>query len=309
VSQVDETLRNFCKNTSLGEVKEVRQQHLIFLESHQDLNKGFETLAKNDILSAPVYDHKAHKFVGLLDIRDFIAYVLFLYGQAAKAPKEWLVHQKALVPQNFTLVNLSEDNPFVGVDEEAQLFDTIEHMARHKVHRLAVVSHKVNDKVIRMVSQSAIVDFLVEKEAEIGGVLCNSVAELGVGSYATIHAVHEDSPLLDAFKLMHQKKVNGCAVVDQHGVLVGNISVSDLKYTIQMDISTTNFLSMEELRVEKRELVVCEPTTFVLDVMKKMAANRVHRVYVVNNEQEMKVRGVVTMTDILLKLASLIGAL
>lgn len=69
------------------------------------------------------------------------------------------------------------------------------------------------------------------KKAEFKDLSQKKIGEIKIGTKPVV-TVSRDTPAIDAFRLMDNKKYSGLAVVDQTGRFVGNTSASDLKVNI-----------------------------------------------------------------------------
>jgi len=110
---------------------------------------------------------------------------------------------------------------------------------------------------------------------------------------------------IDAFNIIHDKRVTGLAVVDQTGRLIGNVSATDLR-NIGADINLISrvFKSVEEFLklgpLGEKALdkpVCCKPSTTFGEVVAEVVATRTHRIYVVD-ENQLPI-GVISLGDIL----------
>jgi len=125
--------------------------------------------------------------------------------------------------------------------------------------------------------------------------------------------------------------VSGIAVVNDAGILVGNISVNDIKL-INFDLSYFNLLTLsvkeylqklKEFRESKIKppfrptsiqsylfqnignpedmpsVVTCLPNSALAEVVKLITFYRVHRVYIVDNRETPRSLGIIALHDIL----------
>jgi len=127
--------------------------------------------------------------------------------------------------------------------------------------------------------------------------------------------ISEDAIAIDAFKMMMDKDVSGLAVVDAEGKLTGNISMNDLK-AVNTDgrmfwrlyQTVKNFLL--KIRKENNEkdgerphrMVVVKERETIEAVIRKLADNKVHRIYIVDERH--KPIGVISLKDVLLEIIS-----
>lgn len=133
-----------------------------------------------------------------------------------------------------------------------------------------------------------------------------TVDELKLGSAPPI-SVKESAPALEAFKLMDSKQVTGLAITDDHGKLVGNISARDLKIFIK-HIDFDHLLQpvgefVKELRqravdIKSPTITVFGKTTFEM-VVGKLAATKVHRLFVVDSETSFHPTRIISLADVL----------
>ena len=98
--------------------------------------------------------------------------------------------------------------------------------------------------------------------------------------------------------MLQDQKINGIGVVDDDGVLVGTLSVSDIQLGVGeflplLNIPVKNILAT----FPRRALVTCTASESLLTVMEKLVKAGVHRIFVIDGER--KPIGVVTNTDIL----------
>lgn len=138
--------------------------------------------------------------------------------------------------------------------------------------------------------------------------------------------VFEEDPVLKAFKLMRMKGIGGLPVVDVIGrKAVGNVSIRDAQFLLNTpelfkehkSITVKNFVSEVRKHLKDREkeqeeenyppppflagqVITCRSDDTIKDVILKLDTHKIHRIYVVNEEQDLE--GVVTLRDIISKL-------
>ncbi len=105
--------------------------------------------------------------------------------------------------------------------------------------------------------------------------------------------------LLQVYRFLAAKDVAACAVVDEQGHLTGNISVSDLKYSLfedlqKLDMTVAAFL--QSRTAQHFPIYVHEDATLA-EVITQLALSKVHRVYVCSPQRLM--RGIITLTDVI----------
>jgi len=126
----------------------------------------------------------------------------------------------------------------------------------------------------------------------------------------SVTCIKEDMKAYDAFKLMFEKKVSGLAVVNMSGVLVGNISASDIKligwnmkYWNFLGLSVTaylkemlNFPEIANFTPEKIHGICCRKNDKLSFIIRTLCYLDVHRIFVVD-ENKVPI-GMVTILDV-----------
>jgi CBS-domain-containing membrane protein len=104
---------------------------------------------------------------------------------------------------------------------------------------------------------------------------------------------------------MHKNQISGIAIVDGSGALTATLSASDLSFALSEDLELIGdsiflpvhlFLQQHSLTGAIRRPVTVTMDASVEEVVRKMAASRVHRVWVV--DAEMKPLRVITPFEI-----------
>jgi CBS domain-containing protein len=83
-------------------------------------------------------------------------------------------------------------------------------------------------KIEKVLTQSAVLAWVVKHKHELGPVLTKTVSELNLGIKPVV-SITPDAPAIEALKLMAKYKVSAVAVVDADGTLFTNISAKDLR--------------------------------------------------------------------------------
>jgi CBS domain-containing protein len=301
------SLHQLLSSTCLVEIPGVNQQELCYFFNTDDIRDVFRSLIDNHILSAPIWDKQQQKWSGLVDMKDFVAYILYLFGRR-KQEGNGNPTSPVIAEHSGQIVDFSKRNPFVQISSTSTVQELLKSFTDRGLHRMAVVSATDPNHVMAMVSQSTIVGWLVDNEQKLGRQIHNSVQQLGVGALGTIKKViqlKKSSLLIDAFQLLRDQNLQGIAIVDDDGKFVGNISASDLQFCVDENLSFLSY-PIEDLfdshpyrKFIARGPIVCLPSWSLIEVMRLMVEARVHRIYVVDSMKNFRPIGVITMTDIL----------
>ncbi|KAJ3186885.1 cell separation during budding [Gaertneriomyces sp. JEL0708] len=313
-----------------------RPKHPLCLDSELSVTEGCEALAANKITSAPVYDASKGGFIGMLDYRDLVAFVLSVLH---KVPKEAFVAEatmdvsdivkRALMKKSEVPIklvsNLSHLNPLVPVRTDTPVRDAIEEFVKHKVHRAVVLQPENNTAHFAgILSQSTIAAYVASKVGKLAGTVDpkqpspwktgnKTLEQLGLVGKEVVSIVPDDT-VLDALHIMYERKISSVAIVEKSDVgntLAGSISMTDIKAIFSSkrgwrrlyDKSFDFFTSMrfeqglEAGGDDRAPSFTVHPTTTLIATIEKMAATRGHRVWLVDAHNVLL--GVVSLSDIM----------
>jgi CBS domain-containing protein len=134
------------------------------------------------------------------------------------------------------------------------------------------------------------------------------IHEFDIGKSSVIF-VQADSFVLDALIMMNENALSSVAITDSEGMLIGNISMTDVKYIIRSYSHSLMWKTCQKFVNHVRSMQGLEDGQDkypVFDVrtastlgytIAKLSATKAHRVWVV--DEKMKAIGVVSLTDIL----------
>jgi len=205
-----------------------------------------------------------------------------------------------LATSSQDIANYSNLNPFTAVLETDTMDKAMNKISGSNVHRAPVLSS--DGKTLKsMLSQSAIVKWLWKNGEKLNSLKDKSLRDLHLGAFGTIKPVFTvdfDEPLMEAFSILHKNKVTGIGVVNEEGILIGSISVSDIKMGVGEHLEMLSF-PVKNLfdTFHRRDMVTCKGSDPFLGILDKLANTGVHRVFVV--DWEGKPTGVITHTDII----------
>ncbi|KAG9296105.1 hypothetical protein G9A89_011958 [Geosiphon pyriformis] len=300
----------------------VVDQNVIVIDANTPIEEACESLIKNNISSAPVYDSNTQSFVGMFDWADVMSYLLIVlkkknnWEQQQKSEEELTSEFKDLIrlaiqcePVPVKLASdLSNKNPFYSVMPETSLLHVVELFGSGS-HRVAVLD--ANGNLKGLLTQSHVVQYLynnVTHFPKIEELFPKTVRDLNIGQ-GTVITARSNSFVLDALTMMNTNGLSSIGIIDDNGMLIGNISMSDLKYVFRgyrhslMWKTTHQFLShvrshqgLEDGQ-DRYPVFDIRPTSTLGFTIAKLTATKAHRVWVV--DERAQPIGVVSLTDIL----------
>ncbi|KAJ3011997.1 cell separation during budding [Thoreauomyces humboldtii] len=321
----------------------LRPKHPLCLDSELSVQEGAvagvtrcEALAANSITSAPVYDAIKGGFIGMLDYRDLVAFVLSVLHKVPKdlPPIDASLEVTDIVKRALTnksevpiklISNLSHENPLVSLPASAPIRDAVAHFAAAHIHRLIILEpERESSHFAGILSQSTIAALVASRVGKLAGKRDpkeksiwhagnKTVQEIGLVGREVISVVPEDT-VLEALYSMHENKVSSVAIVDRSEAgddLVGSVSMSDIRAILAdrkgwrrlYENCFDFFMSMryeQGLQAGGDDRVPTysvHPDSTVIATIEKLAATRAHRIWIV--EGSTKLVGVVSLSDIM----------
>lgn len=152
----------------------LKGQKVIEIEAEAPLAQGCETLVANGISSVPVFSKNNSSYIGMLDYRDIVSFVLVAFHRRQLEKVDELEEPRlnALVKRVVTgssegsdveakmVSDLSHCNPFYSVLEASPLSAAIDILGKNGVHRVNVIGG--DGKVKGVLSQTDIVRYLIK---------------------------------------------------------------------------------------------------------------------------------------------------
>jgi len=115
----------------------------------------------------------------------------------------------------------------------------------------------------------------------------------------TLVSVPKDTKASRAFSIMFEEKLTGLPILDEKGILIATITVTDLKGISNENIGNINLPVLEFLQktngAKAAVPITCRWTDNLEDILPKMTLAKIHRVWITNAAQQPI--GVVSLTD------------
>jgi len=206
-----ERATHLLKNTKVIDVFP-RPPKIIQLDSNGKLYDEFLVLIQNNILSAPVYDVATQKYIGYLDIRDLVSFVVFVYDEQKVQDdsrledliKHGVGQLKMKTTDGVTVSYLSRRHKFVTVKESDTLETVCNVLSDQAVHRVPVLDE--DGKVVNIISQSSIIQVLSQKCTKVGAddidLPLEQHPEIGT---SPVLSVPKSEAVINTFRLLEKK--------------------------------------------------------------------------------------------------------
>jgi len=222
--------------------------------------------------------------------------------------------------------------PFCILKSNCNLLEVLQRMIIMKSHRALIVDE--NNLFVNIITLSRIME-LLSPTLHIVPEVQKSLEELGLEKVAIkkVVSISQNEMTFKGFKLMKEKSVSGIAILDDNGIVVGSLSVNDLKL-IDFDFAFIDLLSYslkeylqvvskpdelvlssvqkhpiratalrEILKNMDRPVITCSMKHSLKTIISGMNRFKIHRVFVVNETKGLI--GVLSCQDILTALIKL----
>jgi len=303
--------------------KLIKDQKLVTLSSNANVYNALQTLAQHNILSAPIMTEeeggevgKVQRCLGLVDVLDILAFLVHVCtkpiatSDAGESPVSKCDQSPMLRKRSHDfilhsvrdLMNLSQRNPYVTVTSDDTAKSCLKLFRENRLHRMVVLD-KTNGEVVGVITQRDVFKFLLNRN-----LLPPIESVRPAGALVPIHLamVTSTTRAIDAFITMHKDQLSSFPITDPTtGKLHSVITASDVKtLSTEEDFKLLNdevgkfvVYSRAKQGREMTYLGVCSATTPAKEALKLMLRDKVHRLFVV--DQEENPIGVLSLTDLL----------
>jgi len=296
IANLDQKAFEFLQSVSVESIQR-RDYELITISPSETALNALKILERNKISSAPIFDEKRQVIVGTISVMDLVVWIVRTYSlsKGDKDPNYFDIGQLTMELNTPVreVINWGLD-PFWPVPGADSVLNLINNFLSWRVHRVPVVGE--DRHITGSISQSDIVRMLHGAQNVLEALMKKSVKELNLEEGGVV-SVLDTEPLIKAFGAIAETQYTGLAVVNSHNKLVGNVSASDLKGLTLDNFHKLNVPIREFLANAKKVPIRVKGDALLSEVVAKLAENRIHRVYVVDEED--KLLNVISLTSIM----------
>ncbi|MBA0847703.1 hypothetical protein Goshw_021793 [Gossypium schwendimanii] len=210
--------------------------------------------------------------------------------------------------------------PFLALQQSNSFLTMLLLLSKYKMKSIPIVDIGAGN-INNIITQSAVIHMLAECTGlqwfESWGT--KKLSEIGLPTISRnqLVTVHEDEPVLQAFRLMRKKRVGGVPVVTADGKkAIGNISLRDVQFLLTAPeiyhdyrlITAKNFLLAVKNYLEKHDtrspmlsgMITCKTNETIKELIQMLDSLKIQRVYVVDDDGNLE--GTITLRDIISRL-------
>jgi CBS-domain-containing membrane protein len=292
-------------NTPVNQLLEGFPDHRLYIAKREDLiTDVFKGLNYFKFYAVPVLRKKDNKYIGFLEIFDIVQYIVEHFGNEKLTNMEdfWKLVDEEYAFQKLTVNDImtraNSTSPYVSVKQDYSLFFACELIARENCRRVAIINEE--QWLLSLITERQLLNYFVKNSSLLGTLLTKKVENIIMREVLTIPRTEK---AITGFQEMVKKRVQGMAVVDENGRLVGCLSLSDLKaitnegrFFWRLYSPVTTFLEFVEADRPKKVLT-CTADQTLKDVLFGLNDNRIHQLYVV--DQQTRPIGMITISDVI----------
>lgn len=278
---------SFLEKTNVGDLLSVKpHRKLISINIEASLEMCLETLLKNYILSAPVFDSQENKFVGIIELLDVARYLM----------KEPMFNNESVGNDSYSQYVFSSQivRGLVSTFESCRQIHIVRHqdslkdlmqvlLSDHR-HRALVSIEEGGKKEFQMISQTDILKYLYSHLDEIGNIGNRTIQSLNIiKDPKTISATEK---ALEGFKKLTSHKKNALAVIDDHGKLISQLSTSNLRGLKGENLNDLLLPVMDFVKSKETardHTITCKEDSTLREIMHTALTSKTHRVWLVQS--------------------------
>ncbi|CAG8584299.1 9106_t:CDS:2 [Ambispora gerdemannii] len=294
-------------------------QLLIQLPVNATVEEAFDLLLAENILSVPVYRiWKGHREpIALVSAFDLVTFVCLQFNEPDNQES---FNEKSIFLQKSVgeLIGLSPESTHLTIRHPSDsLKELLVLFTHHKVHRVLVTSQVpsspnetvINEDLIQpcFISQTDVIRFLVKNNHRLGEILDISASKVAnraslsrQGGSVALSTITIHDQALTAFRKIYEDKVNAVAILNDEGMLVGEISAADLRGLNRSrlnDLEKPVVMFMNTCKGGLVKPLTCREKYTLSQVMSGIMLRKVHRAWLLDDDNIPI--GVITLSDIL----------
>ena len=244
-------------------------------------------------------------FVSTMELMTEVAFGSFEWEKPN--PEDFEVFKSSKMPVK-ELLELNPREQGIYCYEPTELLQFVFKPMSDGVRRVLVSVREAGHTSYRSLSQFDVIRYIGSHLSVIKGQspvdIQKSIQDLGlcadIGKPETFSIIPGSDSALQGFRVLALKKLVAAPVVDEQGKVITTLSTNDLRgvashHLKKVLLPTTQFLS--QMRGEVMFPVTCLPTDTLKECLTKIISAKVHRLWIVNEEQQPV--GVLTVTSII----------
>ncbi|KAJ9549239.1 hypothetical protein OSB04_021782 [Centaurea solstitialis] len=203
--------------------------------------------------------------------------------------------------------------PYIPVTTDSSMLSVLLLLSKYRLRNVPVIEPG-QPQIKNFITQSAVVKGLEQCKGRdwFDAITTHRITELGLPfvSKDQVISCQSNELILEAFKKMKENHIGGLPVVEgPTKKIVGNVSIKDIRFLLLKrkiftnfrKLTTKDFMNTISTTSEDMKKVIspitCKMESTLGEVISVLAANSVHRIYVVTDVND--VIGIITLRDVI----------
>ncbi|CAK5280247.1 unnamed protein product [Mycena citricolor] len=299
---------------------------LIVLDTKLSVTRALHCLLENNVVSAPLWNSDQAKFAGMLTVLDIIHLIQYYYKYKTAVGYE----NVRTDVEKVELGSLREIEKALGVAEppllsehpDASMFDAAKVLMRTHARRLPLLDKDTDtghEVIVSVLTQYRLLKFVALNCPSEIQQLHMSLRKLKIGTYVSspgvkpfhpIATARLDTKVFDVVHMFSERSVSAVPIIDDNGIVVDMYETVDVMTLVRLGVYQNLDLTIAEaLKTRSPDflgVVICTASDSLRTLMQLIKKRRVHRLVVVEGEEEEKqggkkgrLLGIITLSDVL----------
>jgi len=303
---------------------------LIVLDTKLNVKKALQCLLLNGVVSAPLWNSEKSKFAGMLTVLDIIHLIQYYYHTAS-------FDSAATDVETFRLESLRDIEKELGVAEppltrehpSSTLYDAAKLLIQTHARRLPLLDYDTetgHEIIVSVLTQYRLLKFIsINCPKEIQQ-LHLSLRKLKIGTYVSssspsdvpegqnpyhpIATASLNTPVFDVVHMFSERAISAVPIIDEDGIVVNMYETVDVITLVRLGAYQSLGLTISEALKQRSPdfpgVVICTVSDSLGTLLQLIKKRRVHRLVVVEGEEEEKrggkkgrLLGIITLSDVL----------
>ncbi|KAJ3501058.1 hypothetical protein NMY22_g1075 [Coprinellus aureogranulatus] len=302
---------------------------LIVLDTKLNVKKALQCLLLNGVVSAPLWNSSTSKFAGMLTVLDIIHLIQYYYRTAS-------YDYAAADVEHFRLESLRDIEKELGVAQppllrehpQSSLYDAGRLLIQTHARRLPLLdndSETGHEVIVSVLTQYRLLKYIAINCHNETQQLNQSLRKLKIGTYVAslpgdpkegpnpyypIATASLDTSVFDVVHMFSERSISAVPIVDEDGIVVNLYETVDVITLVRLGAYQSLDLKIRDALTQRSPdfpgVVVCTASDSLGTLLQLVKKRRVHRLVVVEGEEEEKqggkkgrLMGVITLSDVL----------
>ncbi|KAJ7487665.1 CBS-domain-containing protein [Mycena galericulata] len=297
---------------------------LIVLDTKLSVTRALHCLLANNVVSAPLWNSEKSAFAGMLTVLDIIHLIQYYYKSAVTYDNVKTDVEK------FRLESLRDIEKDLGVAQppllsehpNSSMFDAAKLLIQTHARRLPLLDKDTetgHEVIVSVLTQYRLLKFIALNCPSEIQQLHLSLRKLKIGTYVSSSGISPfhplatatlNTPVSDVVHMFSERSISAVPIINEDGIVVDMYETVDVMTLVRLGVYQNLDLTISEaLKTRSPDflgVVICTASDSLRTLLQLIKKRRVHRLVVVEGEEEEKqggkkgrLLGIITLSDVL----------